>query len=243
MFLMKNNLMPIVKKQYLYKLQTCSRLFVVMIIFQIVGMIFSISGLSGMSATSDETLTITFLRNTTIQIFIFTSACVIGGAINLNLREAKNIDFTFISNRISSNLSSIAILITYALFGAITFPLAACFIRIVKYLLIGSSNIIERGFFITLRELFCCSGTTFLYVLLFSSAAYFSTILVEKTRAFLIVLLAVIVLLPRTEFFTDIINFYGSEYSFLLFTVKVIFTSIIFFLASVLVSNNMEVRR
>jgi len=243
MSLTKNNLLTIAKKQYLYKLQGCSKFFLVMIIMQILGMIFSIGGLSGMSSTSDETLTLKFLRNTTIQIFIFTVACGIGSAINLNLREAKNIDFTFVSNRISSNLSSIAILITYAIFGAITFPLSACFIRIVKYLLSGSSNIIERGFFITPEELLCSSGTAFLYILLFSSAAYFSTILVERSKAFIIVLLAIIVLLPRTKFAEDIINFFINENNFLMFMVKVLVTSIFFFLASILSSNNMEVRR
>jgi len=243
MSLTKNNLLPIVKKQYLYKLQGCSKFFLVMVIVQIIGILFTICNMTSKSYTSDGVLTFMLLENTTTQIFIFTIICAFGGAIVINLKEAKDIDFTFVSNRISSNLSSIAFLITYALFGAITFPLSACFIRGVKYLLLGSKNIFDRGFVITPAELLCSSGTTFLYMLFFSSITYFSIILIERSKAFIIVLLAVTVLLPRTEYFNYANNFYGSEHNFLMFTVKIIVTSIVFFLASILFSNNVEVRK
>ena len=243
MSLMKSNLIHIVKKQYLYKLQGCSKFFLVMIIMQIVGMIFSICNIGSMSCTSNETLKLSLYGNTTIQILIFTIACGMGSAINLNLNEAKSVDFTFVSNRISSNLSSIAILVTYAAFGAVTFPLSACFIRIAKYLLIGGSNIIERDFYISPGELICSGGATFLYILLFSSAVYFAVVLVERSKAFIIALLALIVLLPRTELFNDIIIFYGSEHSFFMFMVKVLVTSILLFMASIIISNNVEVRK
>jgi len=243
MSLTKNNLLPIVKKQYLYKLQSCSKFFLVMVIVQIIGILFSISNMISRSYTSDGILTFALMENTTTQIFIFTIICAFGGAIVINLKEAKNIDFTFVSNRISSNLSSIAFLITYALFGAITFPLSACFIRVVKYFLIGNENIFNRGFVITPAELLCSSGTTFLYILFFTSITYFSIILLEKSKAFIIVFITLPVLLPRTEYFSNMIKSYGSEHNFLIFAIKVLVTSIIFFLASIIISNNMEVRK
>ena len=178
-----------------------------------------------------------------MQVFIFTLACVIGASIALNLKEYKDMDFTFVSNRISSNLSNIGFLITLSLFGALTSGLSGVLVRTIKYLLIGSTKIIEVGFFLTLGELMCSIGASFLYILLISSVVYFSSALTEKSNVFIIALLVVVVLLMRTPLFGNIIGFYGKEHNFLIFMIKTTITAVIFFSGSILVSNNLEVRR
>jgi hypothetical protein len=242
MSLVNNNLMTVVKKQYVFKLQSFSRFFLVIIATQILGMLFSLTNAGGMSASSNEIYSFSIDYNSTIQVFIFTLACVTGITVFLNLKEYKDIDFTFVSNRMSSNLSNIGFLITLSLFGAITSALSGVLIRTIKYLLIGSSKIAETGFFLTPLEIMCSIGATFLYILLLSSVVYFCTAITKKSNIFIIVILAVFVLLPQTPVFSNLVGFYVKEHNFLIFMIKTMITGVIFFLASVLVSNNMEVR-
>jgi len=243
MSLAKSNLMSVVKKQYMYKLKGCSKFFLTIAIVQIIGMLFALTNAGGNMATSNSVYTVNIAKNSTIQVFIFTIACVVGATMFLNLEEYKDIDFTFVSNRISSNLSNIGFLITLSLFGAVTSALSGVVVRTIKYLFIGSEKIIETGFLITPLELICSIGATFLYILLFSSMVYFCAVLTKKSYIFIIVILAIVVLLPQMAIFSSIIKFYGKETSFLMFTLKVLITCSVFYAASVLVSNKQEVRR
>jgi hypothetical protein len=243
MSLAKSNLMSVTRKQYGFKLQTFSKFFIVIIVTQILGMFFAISNAGGQSSTSTGMYTFNIDINSTTPILIFTIACIIGATILLNIKEYKDMDFTFVSNRFSSNLSNIAFLITITLFGAVTSALSGAVIRVIKYLLIGSSNIVETGFFITPIQLMCSIGATFLYILLFIAVVYFSSVLIQKSNIFIVVILAVAVLLPRTSLFKTIIEFYGNELSFFMFMIKVISTCIVFFTFSIFLSNDLEVRR
>lgn len=243
MSLVKSNFMSVVKKQYIFKLQACSRFFLIIIGTQIIGMLFALTNAGGTIATSNDIYSINIDKNSTIQVFIFTLACVIGATIALNLKEYKDMDFTFVSNRTSSNLSNIEFLITLSLFGAFTSALSGVMVRTIKYLLIGGTKIIEVGFFLTQGEIMCSMGTSFLYILLVSSAVYFCSVLTEKANIFIVVILVVVVLLLQTPAFENIIDFYTKEHNFLIFMIKTIITASTFFTGSILVSNNLEVRR
>jgi hypothetical protein len=136
------------------------------------------------------------------------------------------------------NLSNIGFLITLSLFGAVTSALSGVLVRTIKYLFIGGSKIIESGFFVTPGEILCSIGATFLYILLFSSVVYYCTVLTKRS----VIWTAVILLLSTKSLFGNIIEFYGKEHNFLIFMIKVTITVVIFFLASVFLSNNAEVR-
>ncbi|MCJ7691454.1 MAG: hypothetical protein MUO60_19395 [Clostridiaceae bacterium] len=242
MSLVKSNFMAVVKKQYMFKLQGFSKFFFIIIVTQTIGMLFALSNAGGMMSTSNDIYSFSVEQNSTIYVFIFTIAIVTGATILLNLKEYKDMDFTFVTNRTTSNFSNIGFLITLSLFGSITSALSGVLIRTIKYLLINNSNIIENGFFLTPWEIMCSIGASFLYILLFSSVVYFCTVLTQKSNVFIIVLLVVVVLLPQTPLFLNLVEFYGKEHNFLIFMLKTIITGVIFFLASVLVSNNQEVR-
>lgn len=243
MSLVKNNFMSVVKKQYFYKLQGFSKFFLIIIATQIIGMLFALTNAGGMMSTSNEIYSLNIEKNSTLQVFIFTIACVTFASANLNLKEYKDMDFTFVSNRISSNISNIGFLITLSIFGAVTSALSGVLVRTIKYLLISSSKIIESGFFITPGEIMFSIGANFLYILLFSSVTYFCSVLIQKSNIFFVIILAVVVLLTQTPVFVNIIEFYTKEHSFIIFMIKTIITSVIFFMTSVLVSNDLEVRR
>ncbi len=243
MSLVKNNLVAVVKKQYIYKLQGFSKFFLIIIATQIIGMLFALTNAGGMMSTSNDIYSFRLEQNSTIQVFIFTIACVSFVTILLNLKEYKDIDFTFVSNRLSSNLSNIGFLITLSLFGAFTSTLSGVLVRTIKYLVIGGSEIIESGFFLTPGEIMCSIGANFLYIILFSSIVYFCTVLTQKSNIFIVVILAVVVLLPQTTLLGSTIEFYVKEHNFIIFLIKTTITAVIFFSASVLVSNNLEVRK
>jgi hypothetical protein len=243
MSLVKSNFMSVVKKQYIYKLKGYSKFFLTIIITQIIGMVFTLSNAGGNAATSNGIYSFNIERNSTIPVFLFTLFCIMGATIVLNLKEYKDMDFTFISNQNSSNLSNMAFLITLSLFGAVTSTLSGVLTRTIKYLFIGGSKIIESGFFLTPGEVMFSIGATFLYILLFSSAVYFGTVLTQKSNIFIIVILAIIILFPQNPMFKNILWFYGRESSFFIFALKVLMTCGVFFLGSLLVSNKLEVGR
>lgn len=243
MSLVKSNFMSVVKKQYVFKLQGFSKFFFIIIATQIIGMLFALTNAGGNISTSNDIYSLNIEKNSTLQVFIFTIACVIGATILLNLKEYKDMDFTFVSNRMSSNLSNIGFLITLSLFGATTSAISGVLVRTIKYLFVGGAKVIEVGFFLTPGEIMCSIGAHFLYILLFSSIVYFCTVLTQKSNIFIVVILAVVVLLPQTSLRGSAIDFYVKEHNFIIFMIKTIITAVIFFSASVLVSNNLEVRR
>lgn len=243
MSLVKSDFISVVKKQYIYKLNGFSKFFLMIIFTQVLGMLFALTNAGGNMATSTNIYKFNIERNSTIQVYIFTIACVVGATILLNLRDYKDMDFTFVSNRISSNVSNIGFLITLSLFGSVTSALSGVLVRTIKYLSIGGSRIIESGFFLSPGEVMCSIGANFFYILIISSIVYFCTVLTESSKLFIIVILAVVVLLPQTPLLGTIIKFYGKESSLLIFMIKAIITAAIFFCASVVASNNLEVRR
>lgn len=239
----RSNLLSVAKKQYFFKLKACSVFFLSLVITQMLGIIFSLSGQGGRMSTHSGTYSVEISMLYSVPVFIFTVICAMACAIYLNAQEYKNVDFTFVSNRISGNISNIAFLITYAAIGAVTTGLSATFIRAAKLLMTGAENILETGFSITPIELACSIGSTFLYVLLFSSAAYLCAVLISKSKMFILLILAVVVLLPRTDGFKDLVKLITLENSFIMFMIKVIVISVICLGTSILLSNNLEVRR
>jgi hypothetical protein len=238
MSLVKSNLMSVVKKQYVFKLQSFSKFFLIIIATQIIGMLFTLTNAGGNSFTANDIYSFNLDKNSNLQVVIFTIACVIGATIFLNFKEYKDMDFTLVSNRMSSNLSNIGFLITLSLFGAVTSALSGVLVRTIKYFFIGGAKIIENGFFVTPGQILCSIGSTFLYILLFSSVVYYCTVLTRRS----VIWTVVILLLSSRSLFGNIIVFYGKEHNFLIFMIKVTITVVIFFLASVFLSNNAEVR-
>ncbi|MFT5872031.1 MAG: hypothetical protein ACI8WT_000958 [Clostridium sp.] len=242
MSLVKSNFMSVVKKQYAFKLQGFSKFFLVIIATQIVGMLFNLTNAAVTMGTSHEAYSLNIDINSNIQSFIFTFVCVSGATILINLKEYKDMDFTLVTNRISSNISNIGFLITLSLFGAVTSALLGVLTRTIKYFLIGSSKIAEVGFYLTPGEIMCSIGANFLYFILLSSLVYFCTVLTQKSNIFIVIILTVGVLLTQTPIFGNIIEFFVKENNFFIFMIKSLITATIFFIASVLVSNNLEVR-
>lgn len=241
MFLRTEDLFTSFKKQYIFKLKAYSNLFVSMIIFQVLGILLSLAHLSNMGSSSSY-YSIDINQIFTLPVIIVSIAYIISVSVCLNLNDYKNIDFIYTTNRLSSNLSNIAFLVTFILFSAFNAALSSIFIRIIDYTILGSSNIIETGFFISPGELLCSFYVIFLYILLISSISYFCTTLIQKFEFYSLGFFICLIVVLYFVSLTNIIRFYISESSLLVFSFKVLLTSITLFAISSVFSNDLEVK-
>jgi hypothetical protein len=241
MSLVKSDLFSVVKKQYLYKLETGTPQFVYLIIFQIFGMLASM-GATGMSSTSNEVYTLILRKSSSIPIFVLSTIYIVSSINVVNSRESTNMDFTFTSNRLSSNLSSILFLLTFIFYSSFTVVLAGIFVRVIKYINLGSSNIVEKGFFLTPSELLTSFCAGFMYTLLCTSVLYLAAAFAQRSKLYLILLTPAYIFIINRNFY-KISEIFFMEQSLLFFTLKVLLTAVVFFSASILVTNNLEVRR
>lgn len=242
MSLIKSDLLSICKKQFKFKVQTGAVFFVYVIAANLISVLFSMST-TGMSSTSNGTYSMSIITSSTIPVIILSMFFTIYVTLLVNSKDFKNIDFTFISNRISSNISNIAFLITFVAYTSITTVLAGVLSRVMKYIIYGSTNIIENGFFLTPGELILSFCVIFLYILLISSFFYIFAVLVEISKLFFILIPSVIISLLRTGLFQDVLRFYINEHNLLAFSIKILLTTSFIFIISIFLSNNLEVRK
>lgn len=241
MSLANSDFYSIVKKQYLFKLKSYIWFFFILIIVQCIFIFGSLLNLSSSSNSYGMFSVKTYIVST-FPVLVFTILCAICVIMKLGSKELKGIDFSFVASNTTNSLSNIAFLITYGLFGAVTSALSAAFIRVFKYVF-TNDMVIEKGFYITPVELLCSIASSFLYILLFISIFYFFSILIQKSKMFIMAILALLVVFFRTELKYKIIYFYRFESIFVLFFMKVLLTALLFFTVSVLLADSMEVER
>lgn len=145
MFSTENNLFRVVKTQYIYKLKSFRRLFLAMIAAQAMALFFSLGGVGGSGTGSGAVMLSTKNFSSVLTItFTFFWAFTVGAL--LTTREYRNIDFAFVSNRLSSNLSNFAFLVTASLTGGITAILGGILLRVIIYFSWGRANILHNKY-------------------------------------------------------------------------------------------------
>lgn len=248
MSLTEANLLAIVKKQYLFKLKAYLGLFLTLIAVQALGILLSINGVMSSGTGNGE---LSFVAK------IFAGDYIIGltmiwaffVAHNLNTNEYRKIDFMFVTNRLSSNLSSVGFVLTAAAIGGITAALAGGLLRVIIYFTHGSQNIASQYFFILPQELLLSIIATTFYIILICAASYFLGTLTQKHQGFAVLLpvliIGLLVLTARdmgniNVMLVKIANFFTNESSLLLFMLKTSGVASILFYSSILMSNRLE---
>jgi len=251
MSLTETNLIEITKRQYFYKLKGYMSLFFNMAGVQIVALLFSAGGVAGSSGMSSNNMEFSVKWFSADMVLSFTLMWAFVVAIYLTTNNYRNIDFAFVSNRLSSNLSNIAFLLTAGVAGGITASLAGYLIRIIVYLSIGSQNIVSENFFILPQELIVGIITAALYITLISALGYFVGMLAQLHKVFVILLPALIfgIMIMETKIagkpqtFVKLAGFFTNEGSFTLFALKVMITVVVLFWGGIIMSNRLEVRQ
>lgn len=255
MYLTEIKLFEVSKKQYFYKLKTSFQLFFSLMVVQLLGVLLSQTSSSGgsYSATLGISFNTSSISGNAVMFFTIIWAFMV--SIMLPNKNNKNIDFTFISNRLTSNISNIGFLLTLSLYASITAALCNSFLRILIYFTTGSTNIVDEGFFVSPKFLFINIISMFLYIILVMSIGYFLGSL-EQFHHIASLLFVVTLFLDlliyifigfgkdfKLNYAQQIFDFYVKENSLLIFTLKVLITAIIFFSSSLLLSNSLEVRK
>ncbi|MGF7185406.1 hypothetical protein GGQ84_001493 [Desulfitispora alkaliphila] len=249
MSLTETNLLQIAKKQYAFKLEAYMGIFFTLIVVQALGILFSMNGIMSSGTTTGE-MFVSAKVFAGDMIITLTMIWVLFLALNMTIDDYRRADFVFVTNRLSSNLSSIGFVLTAALVGGVTASFGGVITRVLAYYSYGSENIASQHFFILPQELLMSIMATTLYIILISAIGYFFGTLIQIYRGFIIILPTIFiglvimgtrgvgnigVLLPEA------VKFFTNESSLVLFAIKVIVTALVLFYSSILISNRLEV--
>lgn len=230
-------------RQYVYKLKGYSTLSFGLLITQIFALLSSLSGMSNMSSGSED-LRVSISNYSGNIVIGFTFIWIFVIALTLTTKLYRNMGFALVSNRLSDNLSSIGVVLTACVFGGITASLSGVLLRVVMYFTTDHHQIVDHGFQIIYSELLLEIIVCILYLVLIAAMGYLIGILTQIHVVFAFLIPSVVFGLARAYTHTAqaLLDFYVLEKMPLFFAIKIIFTALILFGLSMLLSNRMEVR-
>jgi hypothetical protein len=247
MSLTATSLFDAVKKQYLYKMKSRLGLFLSMAGVQVLALLLSLGGLSS-SGMGTQYLYIYISDFSSEMVIWFTCLWMFVIAVYVTTKDYQNIDFTFVSNRLSANLSNGAFLVTAALIGGVTAMLSGYLLRIIVYFR-SSQYLLSHNFIVAPDVIFTGIAVTLLYLLLFGALGYFCGVLVQLSKAFAVILpglfFGALILARRGDQMQvplKVIDFFRVESSLTLLAVKVILVIVLIYACSFVLSNRLEVR-
>ena len=247
MSLTETNVTSVAKNQYRFKSKIHSGMFFTLIAAQLLALIISFNGVASSGGGSETiTFTVRYISGDIIIGFTLIWAFVLG----FNMAGSGfSQDFTFVSNRLSSHLSSIAFLLTAAVIAGVTATLGGILLRVLT--VFTQSGLDYSGLHIPPLALFSGIFAAILYALLVSAGGYFFGMLVQQNRAFIVLLpgllFGTLFMEARTtgqsQLLINTIEFFIKESSHSLFFLKVSLVAALLFGLVILFSNRMEVRK
>ena len=229
------NLAETVKKQFVFKLKANIDVFSSLVGIQLLAILFSLNGVASMGMGGTN-LSVDVKYYSADLVIIFTMLWSFITAITITTKPYRNHDFTFVSNRLSSSLSNILFLLTASFIGSITATLAGNLVKLLVSILFKQELF---HFYNGSLEFVLGIGVTIIYVFFLSSIGYLIGTLVQVSKGFIIlipvVFLGTIFLAAsmHTEpLLIQIFQFYVLESSLLLFILKTLLTTVLFFIAS-----------
>jgi hypothetical protein len=240
------NLAETVKKQFVFKLKANIDVFSSLVGIQLLAILFSLNGVGSMGMGGTN-LSVDVKYYSSDLVIVFTMLWSFITAITITTKPYRNHDFTFVSNRLSSSLSNILFLLTASFIGSITALLSGSLVELLV------SILFKQGLFhfnTGSQEFALGLGVSIIYVFFLSSIGYLIGTLVQVSKGF-IILIPVLFLgsiflaasMHKEPLLIQIFQFYVLESSLLLFILKTLLTTVLFFIAAISLLNRMEVRR
>ncbi|MCR6545673.1 hypothetical protein [Dehalobacterium formicoaceticum] len=255
MSLTETDFITLIKNQFIYKLKAHIGLLNRLAVAQLVILLLTF-GRTGMSGSGGDSIDFEIQRYANYLFLIISMMGVTIIGVMLSNETFRNTDFTFVSNRLSSNLSNIVFLLTVSVVAGMTASLYGVVIRLLLYFTQGSENIIGENFFLAPKELLLGIFGAILYMILFSAIGYFLGTLTKSSRSrfllpvlvtlFLVTLVSLFIMIPngsQTTIFSALYQFFAHEKNLFIFMVKILVIGGLLFLGSILVSNRREVRQ
>ncbi|KHF38898.1 hypothetical protein [Halalkalibacter okhensis] len=249
MYLTELSLFEVIKRQFRYKIKAYLGIFVSLMILQIIAIVFSLNGASSVGSGSDS-FSITVSNYSADLVIVFTFLWSFISAILLTTRAYRFDDFSFVTNRLSSSVSTILFLIFACTFAGICAMLSSFLLKTIIYFFFTDLTI-AGGILQTIPDkLMIGTIATILYVTLFGAVGYLIGALTQLHKIFVISIPAVVfgflfigAPLGVGNVFLWINEFLFQETSFIIFTAKVIGLSGLCFGSSILMLNRLEVRQ
>ncbi|WP_158651467.1 hypothetical protein [Mesobacillus jeotgali] len=248
MYLTKVSLWDVVKKQFRFKMKSYRGMFTSLMMLQIIGILFSLGGEGGGGGGSETfSYDMNYYSGNIILAFMMIWAFI--SAIVVTTQAYRFDDYSFVANRLSSHLSNIMFLGWASVIGGVTFVLASQSLKLA--ILFQKDREFIESQPITMLQMAEGLAATILYLFLFTALGYLVGMLVQRNKAFIIILPALlfgslflnVFLASESTLVIDIGQIFVRETSFLLFMLKVLLTSALAYAISVWVSNSLEVRK
>jgi hypothetical protein len=248
MYLTKVSLWDVVKKQLRFKMKSYRGMFTSLMMLQVIGILFSLGGEGGGGGGSETfSYDTNYYSGNIILAFMMIWAFI--SAIVVNTQAYRFDDYSFVANRLSSHLSNILFLGWASVIGGITFVLASQSLKLA--ILFHKDREFIESQPMTVLQMTEGLAATILYLFLFTALGYLVGMLVQRNKAFIIILPALffgsmflnVFLASESTLVIDIGQIFVSETSFLLFMLKVLLASALAYGISIWFSNSLEVRK
>ncbi|MEW9502627.1 hypothetical protein [Jeotgalibacillus marinus] len=242
--LTKVSLGSVVGKQYVYKLFSYADAIKSLIIVQLIAIAFSFLGSMG-GGTGNGQVNIWVSYYSIDIVVVFTMLWVFTTAILLTSKAYRYEDYSFVTNRLSSQLSNIAFLLTAAMTGTITAILSGYFIFLITHLrnvpMLNSTAAVG-----SLSEIVLATCGAFLYLVLVGAFGYFVGACAQISKLFILIFPAVFFVISivfESSFIVEqFFQFYFMEKSIWIFGVKVLVTSVALYGIALMIFSKREVR-
>lgn len=242
MYLTNASLLDIVKKQLFFKVRAYYGSFTSLATVQAIALLFSFNGVGQMGLGGNVSIS----SYSGSMIFIFTAFWAFITAITLSTKPYHYIDFSFVTNRMSSHLSTIGMLIIYSFFASITSTFAGILLRVILYFK-GSNKIIANHFFLPFSDMLLGIYIGGLYLLLFATLGYLIGMFTQINKLFGFAIPALVIgwaiyEIRSFDTFTGF-TFFAHESSILVFTIKIVVTAAVMMWIIIAATNRLEVRK
>lgn len=243
-FVQQIKLHEVVKKQFSFKLKAYHNLIGSLIIFQLIGLAVSLVG--EISSVMIKHLMITTKIYSGNMIITLTWLWAFIISLNITNRNAKNIMFTFVSNKLSNHLANFMFMLFISVLGSVTAVLLFITARFIMILYLGLDTVHILSD-ISMVDVGIAIFATFLYHLLIFSLGYIigEAIRLHKSFIWFIPLLLLTLFVLSVNIFGDvyILSFYFLESNLFFFTLKVVSTMIVIWFVAIVIGRGSEVRR
>ncbi|RDW21266.1 hypothetical protein [Oceanobacillus chungangensis] len=248
MSLNRMGLGTVVAKQLQYKMKAYIGVFSSLVLVQVIAVLLSLGG-NGSGSSSIYGLSINSTLYMNVNVIAFTFMWIFIHAIMMTTKAERENGFSFVSNQLSNNISNSCLLLIASIIGGITTILSGYLLRVIVYFFIDVDLFIGTEFYYPPVEVLQGIIAMVSYLVFASSIGYLLGIITQLNRMLPvllpIILIGMLIAMERAwqGAFLKIGEFYFQETNVFLFLFKFIGTAVICFVAAILLSNRLEVRK
>lgn len=238
-----------VARQFKYKLKAYNGVLSSLVLVQIIAILFSLGGNGSFHSSGGSGISINATLFTNANVIIFTFLWVIAHAVMMTTKAEREHGFTFVSNHISNHLSNALFLLLASVIAAVTTILAGFLLRVLVYFFKEPAPILGSNVHYEVSDIFTGVFSMTFYLILLASAGYVLGTLsqLHRTLPYLLPVLLIGIFIWLIQLDHSLVGrgvaFYFEETNALLFVLKVTVTSVVCFLAAILLTKRLEARQ